>query len=249
MNTFLGYPPAITRPAGPFGQFVTDPSCLFDPTTHSFFLDALTLEVDPVTGDFTGDNHLDIAVTNDPTGTWAVYRLDVTDDGTSGTPVHPHCPCLGDYPHMGVDANGFYITTNEYSFFGPEFNSAQIYAFSKRALSRQDADVLVTQFDTTGADKGNNGFTIWPAQSPAANQYSGAANGTEFFLSSNAAPEATGNDNETSKTIVTWSLSNTDSLDSSTPNPALSNTRVKVKQYSIPPASNQKAGSTPQPTV
>jgi hypothetical protein len=35
-----------------------------------------------------------------------------------------------------VDANGFFLTTNEYSFFGPEFNSAQIYAFSKRALAR-----------------------------------------------------------------------------------------------------------------
>ncbi len=102
----------------------------------------------------------------DPTGTWNIYRLDVTDDGTFGTPVHPNCPCIGDYPHIGVDANGFYITTNEYSFFGPEFNSAQIYAFSKRALARGDADVLVTQFDTTAADRGLNGFTIWPAQSP-----------------------------------------------------------------------------------
>ena len=91
----------------------------------------------------------------------------MTDDGTFGTPVHPHCPCIGDYPHIGVDGNGFYLTTNEYSFFGPEFNSAQVYAFSKRALARGDADVLVTQFDTTGADRGLNGFTIWPAQSPA----------------------------------------------------------------------------------
>ena len=101
-------------------------------------------------GDLTGDNHLDIAVAADPTGTWNIYRLDVTDDGTNGTPVHPNCPCIGDYPHIGVDANGFYLTTNEYSFFGTEYNSAQIYAFSKRALARGDADVLVTQLDTTG---------------------------------------------------------------------------------------------------
>jgi hypothetical protein len=245
LNTFFGYQPAIVRPAGPFGQFVTDPSCLFDPTTHSFFLDVLTLEVDPATGAFTGDNHLDIAVTKDPTSTWNIYRLDVTDDGTNGTPVHPNCPCLGDYPHMGVDANGFYLTTNEYSFFGPEFNSAQVYAFSKRALSRGDASVLVTQFDTTAADQGRNGFTIWPAQSPTAAQFSPAANGSEFFLSSNAAQEATGNTNGQSNSIVTWSLTNTRSLDSSAPNLSLNNTRVKVTKYSIPPAANQKAGSTP----
>jgi hypothetical protein len=245
LNTFFGYPAEIDRATGIQGPFITDPSCLFDPTTKSFFLVALTLEVVPETGDFTGDNHLDIAVSKDPLGTWNIYHLDVTDDGTNGTPVHPHCPCLGDYPHMGVDANGFYLTTNEYSFFGPEFNSAQVYAFSKKALARGDASVLVTQFDTTGVDKGRNGFTIWPAQSPTAGDFSRAANGTEFFLSSNAAQEATGDDSGTSNTIVTWNLTNTRSLDTNHPNVALNNTRVRVKTYSVPPPATQKAGSIP----
>ena len=169
----------------------------------------------------------------------------MTDDGTAGTPVHPNCPCIGDYPHIGVDSRGFYLTTNEYSFFGPEFNSAQIYAFSKRASARSDADVLVTQFDTTAADAGLNGFTIWPAQSPTIADYSSSARGTEFFLSSNAAEEATGTPDYISNSIVTWSLTNTASLDSRTPNPRLSNTRVAVDTYSLPPPANQKAGSVP----
>jgi hypothetical protein len=163
-----------------------------------------------------------------------------------GTPVHPHCPCIGDYPHIGVDANGFYLTTNEYSFFGPEFNSAQIYAFSKRALARGDADVLVTQFDTTGADRGFNGFTVWPAQSPTTGDYAREAGGTEFFLSSNAAEEANGvPGGQPSHSIVTWSLSNSRSLDSAHPNLALANTRVGVRTYAPPPPSNQKAGPFP----
>jgi hypothetical protein len=245
LNTFLGYPAAINRTTGVRGQFVTDPSCLYDPTTKSFFLTVLTLEVVPETGAFTGDNHLDIAVAKDPTSTWNIYRLDVTDDGTFGTPVHPHCPCIGDYPHIGVDANGLYLTTNEYSFFGPEFNGAQVYAFSKRALARGDADVLVTQFDTTDADRGLNGFTIWPAQSPSVDQYSRAAGGTEFFLSSNAAPEATETDVNSSNSIVTWSLTNTRSLDTAHPNVTLNDSRVRVNRYAIPPASNQKPGSVP----
>ena len=244
LNTLFGYPPSIDRTTGISGPFVTDPTCLYDPTTKTFFLVILTLEQTP-DGNFTGDNHLDIAVAKDPTGTWNIYRLDVTDDGTFGTPVHPHCPCLGDYPHIGVDSNGFYITTNEYSFFGPEFNSAQIYAFSKRALARGDADVLVTQFDTTAADQGRNGFTIWAAQSPSDREYARDQRGTEFFLSSNAAEEATGTTVGMSNSIVTWSLTNTRSLDSATPNPQLSNTRVGVRTYSLPPRSNQKAGSVP----
>jgi hypothetical protein len=245
LNTLFAYAPAIDRSTGLRGPFVTDPTCLYDPTTKTFFLVILTLEVVPATGAFTGDNHLDIAVAKDPTKTWNIYRLDVTDNGTFGSPIHPHCPCLGDYPHIGVDSRGFYITTNEYSFFGPEFNSAQIYAFSKRALARGDADVLVTQFDTTGADRGLNGFTIWPAQSPSADQYSEDADGTEFFLSSNAAEEATGQPTGSSTSIVTWSLSNTGSLDSASPDPQLHNTRVGVDTYSLPPPSNQKPGPIP----
>jgi hypothetical protein len=205
----------------------------------------LTLETTPDEGDFTGQNHLDIAVTADPTGTWNVYRLDVTDDGTNGTPVHPNCPCIGDYPHIGVDANGFYLTTNEYSFFGPEYNSAQIYAFSKRALARGDADVLVTQIDTTGADNGLPGFTIWPAQSPTTDDYDTSQRGTAYFLSSNAAEEATGTDENVSDTIVTWSLTNSRSLDTAAPDVRLHDTRVGVRTYSLPPKANQKVGPVP----
>ena len=245
LNTFLGYPAAIDRTTGVFGPFVTDPTCLYDPTTRSFFLTTLTLDVDPDSGAFLGTNHIDIAVTRAPTSRWTVYRLDVTDDGSNGTPVHPNCPCIGDYPHIGVDANGFFLTTNEYSFFGPEYNSAQVYAFSKRALARRDANVLVTQFDTTGADRGRNGFTIWPAQSPSTRDYARQARGTEYFLSSNAAEEATGTDDYVSRSIVTWSMTNTASLDSRSPRLRLRNTRVGVDEYSLPPLSNQKPGPVP----
>jgi hypothetical protein len=145
-----------------------------------------------------------------------------------------------------VDSRGFYLTTNEYSFFGPEFNSAQIYAFSKRALARTDADVIVTQFDTTGLDRGQPGFTVWPAQSPVDGQYNRDEGGTEFFLSSNAAEEASGVPGGTTSTsIVTWSLTNTRSLDTASPDPRLHDTRVRVSPYSPPPLSNQKAGPFP----
>ena len=138
-NSFYGYPPAINRTTLVRGPFVTDPSCLFDTDTQRWFHVVLTLETVPATGAFTGVNHLDIAVSNtsSPLGTWTIYRLPVQDDGTQGTPDH-QCslgPCIGDYPHIGADSTGFYISTNEYSFFGPEFKAAQIYAFSKAALA------------------------------------------------------------------------------------------------------------------
>ena len=257
LNTFFGYPAQFNRSTGLQGPFVTDPSCYFDKPTQRWFMDELTLEVDPVTGDFLGPNHLDLAVskTADPTGPFTIYRIPVQDDGTQGTPNH-HCStgpfritpptnpfaCIGDYPHIGADANGFYITTNEYSLFGPEFKAAQIYAFSKSALASGAASVAVTQFDTIGAVNGNPGFTVWPATTPG-DQYANDRGGTEYFLSSDAAAEANGKG--VSNDLIVWAFTNTQSLNTASPALSLSNTVLSVNLYAIPPQSNQKAGDFP----
>ena len=196
-------------------------------------------------------NHLDLAVsqTADPTGSWNIYRVDVTNDGTNSGGVNP-CPCLGDYPHIGADANGFYITTNSYPWATNGFDGAQIYAFSKAQLAAGSSSVTMVHLDTFGmvnapSDAGSTqpGFTVWAAQSPA-NQFNADNGGTEFFLSSNAADEATHpvagfGGNYVSNQLVQWSLTNTSSLDTSSPALALSNRIVKVETYAIPPKQQQ----------
>jgi hypothetical protein len=253
LNTFYGYPAAINRTTGARGPEITDPSCLYDNDTQRWFHIVLTLDVDPASGAFLGSNHLDIAVSksSDPTGAWTIYRLPVQDDGTDGTPNHGCSlgPCIGDYPHIGADKNGFYATTNEYSFFGPEFKSAQIYAFSKKALAANAAVVSVVQFDTTASVKSNAGiqpgFTVWPANSPAG-VYNGSANGTELFMSSNAAEEANGvSGGSFSNEVVLWALSNTKSLNTSSPNLNLNNKVLDSEVYGIPPKADQKVGNFP----
>jgi hypothetical protein len=241
LNQFYGVPSAFVRPDGPFGPNLFDVTCVFDPGTGTFFHVADDLEVDAVTGDLTGRAFLDIAVTKNPLGSWKVYRLDVTDDGAAGTPVHAGCPCFGDYPHVGVDAHGFYISTNEFSLFGPEFDGAQVYAFSKAELARQADQVHVTQFDTSGADGGNGGFTVWPAQSPSAADFDRGSGGTAYFLSSNAVFTDAG----VSRQIVAWSLTGTSTLGRQHPTARLHDKRVRVGRYSVPPPVVQKAGPTP----
>src|ERR671931_335179 len=45
LNSFYGYPPALDRAHGNVrGEFVTDPSCLYDAATQRFFVLALTLD-------------------------------------------------------------------------------------------------------------------------------------------------------------------------------------------------------------
>jgi len=265
LNGFLGYAPEINRTTGVFGPEVTDPSCVYDGATGHWFLVVFTIDQTPG-GDFTGTNHLDLAVSNttDPTGSWTIYRIPTQDDGTDGTPNH-HCSpgtstganvtnptaCFADYPHIGFDANGIYLTTNEYSFFGPEFHGAQVYALSKKQLAALPANITVTQFDTHGLDKFGfalNGFTLWPSTTPGGGG-DPSAGGTEYFLSSNAGAEAHDRGDGTSVSepstqLLVWALTNTSSLGTS-PALTLSNTEVNVGVYAPPPSAKQKSGNQP----
>src|SRR5947208_6020953 len=257
LNSFYGYAPAIDRAHGNVrGPFVTDPTCLYDAATQRFFVVVLTLETTPA-GAFTHVNHLDIAVsqTANPTGSWNIYRVDVTNDGTNTGGVNPG-PYLGDYPHIGADANGFYVTTNAYPWCCNGFAGAQIYAFSKAQLAAGAADVTMQHIDTSGmvnapSDAGATqpGFTVWPAQSPGANNFRTDNGGTEFFLSSNAADEATHpvagtGGNYVSNQIVLWTLKNTSSLDSSWPALDLSSKVLASNTYAIPPKQGQPGAGT-----
>lgn len=252
LNTFYGYPAAINRTTGARGPFVTDPSCYYDQATQRWFHVVLTLEVNPSGGAFLGQNFLDIAVSAsaDPTGAWTVYHLDVSDNGQNGTPDH-HCAggwCLGDYPHIGADAHGFYITTNEYPFFADGFHGAQLYALSKSALASGASSIAVTQIDTANSFGANPGFTVWPATSPGLNSFALGQGGTEYFLSSDAAEEAHVGDGSytgTSTDLLVWALTNTSSLDSATPSLGLSTRTLTVGAYGIPPKADQKSGPAP----
>src|ERR1041385_8047482 len=260
LNSFYGYPPAIDRTTGGRGQFVTDPSCLYDAQTQRFFVLVLTLDPQvpgPCQGVFSCVNHLDLAVskTSDPTGLWNIYRIDVTNDGTNTGGANPG-PYLGDYPHIGADANGFYITTNAYPWHENGFSGAQIYALSKAQLAAGAASVTMQHIDTSGmvnavseAGSTQPGFTVWPAQSPGSSQFNTSNSGTEYFLSSNAADEAQkpvsgAAGSRTSNQLVVWTLTNTSSLNTASPALNLTNKILSVNQYGVPPKAQQPGTGT-----
>ena len=252
LNTFYGYPAAINRTTGAEGPEVTDPSCLFDQDTQRWFHVVLTLDRVGTTSALAGPNHLDIAVSDsaNPLGSWTIYRIPAQNDGTDGTPDHGcvattstglvHGPCLGDYPHIGADATGFFLTTNEFSLFGPGFFGAQIYAMSKHALAAGAPSVAVFLFNTgdgTAPPDGFPGHTVWPAQSPDGS----GGGGTEYLLSSDAVFSST----RSSSRIRLWSITGTGSLDSSSPSISLSSTYIPVAPYAVPGKANQKPGDFP----
>ena len=253
LNTFFRYPAAINRATGAFGPDVIDPVCHYDPDNNRFMLAITTLYHVGTTSAFNGKNSIDLAVSNtgDPRGAWTIYHVPAQNDGTDGTPNHGCTldgttpgPCFQDYPHIGGDANGVYITTNEYDLFGPSFNAAQVFAFSKAQLAAHPSSLTLTLVENLNVD-GSPGFTVWPATSPAG-QYSSEANGTEYFLSSIAGDGSeTGNPTGTARRIGMWALTNTASLNSSTPALGITSRLTNSETYVFPPKSDQKPGDIP----
>jgi hypothetical protein len=242
LNTFFGLAAqndrsiALGEP-GRFGPSLTDPKCYYDSDTGRFFLTVAEYDVNSASDAPTGPSAVLIAVsqTSDPTRNWNRFSLNTTDDGTGGTPLHSNCPCLPDQPLIGADANGFYVTTNE---FGPitdlanaSFNGAQIYALSKTALENGTTPSVV-QFENPKLAEGIS-YSVQPATSPNG-QYERAAGGTEYFLS---ALQFTGTaDNR----IAAWAITNTRSLNQATPKVILSLDVVRSEDYAFPPDATQK---------
>ena len=183
LNAFFNLAPNILRTTPPvFGPFLSDPKLYFDAPTGRFFLTVLEIDVDPSTRSFLPHAAVLLAVSRsgDPTGTWNLFSIDTTDN--TGTPDHANCPCFGDQPLIGADANGFYISTNEFPLFVAGFNGAQVYAMSKAALA---AGKLPTVVHFSGLPLAEGiAFSIQPATVPPGGSFESAAGGTEYFLSS-----------------------------------------------------------------
>ncbi|HEY7525392.1 MAG TPA: hypothetical protein VIA82_00950 [Candidatus Limnocylindria bacterium] len=240
INDFFNLSPEVIRTATPkYGEFTSDPKCYFDSNVDRWFVTILELDVDPATGGFTGGSHLMIAVSTsgNPTGTFNIFSLDTTNDGTNGTPTHDNCPCFGDQPLIGADANGFYITTNEFPVFAAGFNGANVYAMSKPALAAGSAGTVVALYEPTLAE--GQAYSLQPTTTPPGAAFASTHNGTEYFLS------ALEFDGKGDRRIALWALTNTASLGAATPSVTMRVDIVHSELYSPPPVVNQRRGPTP----
>ncbi len=241
MNSFFGLPVAINRTTGERGPFLSDPKCLYDAGTNRFFL--TVLEEDPAPS-VRAHTLIAVSQTSSPTGSWFLYSIDATDDGLNGTPSNPDCPCFGDQPLIGANADGFFISTNEFPSFVGGFNGAQVYAMSKSGLVSGVAEKVVHINAGTIAtpDAGGIWYSIQPSTTPPGSPTGkGQDKNTEYFLSAlqfGPAPL----DNR----IAVWSLGNTSALVSGNPSAIkLDHTVIASETYGQPPDARQKAGPYP----
>jgi hypothetical protein len=224
-NRLFGLGPAIDRTQTPnvYGVYTTDMRVFFDQDTNRWFVLQRSQDEDS-SGNPLNQSHIYLAVssTADPAGDYHIYTMDTSNVG------NPGCPCVDDYPAIGTDRYGFYISSNEYSLFDPTspfFNDATILAVSKADLAAGIATPSATRFVMpyfTGYE-----FTVQPAATPPGASPFLASGGVEFFVSS----YPVGFDNN----LALWALSNTASLQSPTPNLLLTQTTIPTLAHVPPP--------------
>ncbi|MFL5655601.1 MAG: hypothetical protein ACJ8CB_15670 [Ktedonobacteraceae bacterium] len=218
-----------TRIAGPFNvnrlfndgfkQFTSDPRCFYDKTTNTWFAVILFISSNSQVG------RIDLSVnpTGNPTTPWTTYRINTTDLG------NPGCPCFGDQPLLGIDQDNIYVSTNEFSILGPQFNGAQIYAISKSELVALAKSVHYVHFGDLSI-----GGTIAASVQPA---ISFGQPGAEYFMNS-LDPNGTFNNR-----IGVWAMTNRQAV-SQGGTPTLSRVVITSEPYGVPPAAVQKGSSS-----
>jgi hypothetical protein len=252
LNSFFGLAPAVSNNGRTttFGPSLSDPRCYYDAQTQRWFVTILEIDVNPTTGAFGYRSSELIAVsqTSDPTGSYGLFSIDATNDGSDGTPSQPNCPCLGDQPRIGADANGFYISTDSYPIQGLfNSNGGMVYAMSKQGLAAAATGSAppppVVSIDIGAVIIGGYpANAVQPAETPQGGRY---ATDREYFLSTpdfNGFATAGG---AGAKAVVLWTLLGTSTLSSSPSGVTLTDAIVPSEPFTPPVDATQKPGPHP----
>jgi hypothetical protein len=236
-SAYKVYRPDGTVVTGPFNvngpfdegltEFTSDPRCTYDAATNTWFASILFINA---AGNQSFED-LAVNTSGDPTKLWTVYRINTTDIGGSTGPKHPGCPCLGDQPRMGIDSHNVYISTDEFSILGTQYNGPQIYAIAKSSLVNPGPPSTPAHF--VHFDNLSIGGMVPIAVQPAI-VGSGAA---EYFMNS-LDPNGTFD-----QRIGVWAMTNLASV-ASGGTPKLSSVVTQSEAYAIPPAAEQKGSSS-----
>lgn len=227
-NQLFGVSPAINYSNGVNGVFPTDMRVFYDAGINRWFVLQRAQDND-IFGNLlsTSKYYLAVSQTGNPTATYNIYVMDTTNTSL------PACPCVADYPQIGADQYGLYISANQYQSLYDTYVAASILAISKAGLESGVAKPAAYKFNVpfTAGDE----FTIQPAVTPPGGSYFLANGGVEYFVSTN---KTSGN------AVALWALSNTSSL-AINPNPLLTKISVPTLNYSLPPVATQPEGFRP----
>jgi len=150
---------------GPLGIGMSDPQVLYDAAADRFYASIIdTFDVNRV--------NFAVTATNDPTGTWFIYRVIANCN-----PTAPYGPCspassntLPDQPYIGYSSDKFLIAVNDFDITTGLFIGAQYWILNKAEMlsgctaptscpNGRNIDALTNVVTTS-----NNHWAIRPAQ-------------------------------------------------------------------------------------
>jgi hypothetical protein len=202
----------------------SDPRCLFDPSTQSFYFTEIGYPV--ATGpSSTGNNTVDDVLVINSRGA-AAYQFDTSLGGT----------CFGDQPKTGFDNNAVIISTDEYcGATDSNYEGALTLVISKPELVSEA---------TTVSDAALGPVSL--AGDPVVGLDPAIDTGTPTAYLVNSVPFlASGDNNAVGDTLGLWTLSNTRSVTTGVGVPALTSQVLPSEPYAFPvPAPSTGNGST-----
>lgn len=229
-NELFKVAPAIDRISGDNGVYPTDMRLFYDHAIDRWFVVQRAQDYDLV-GNPLNSSHLYMAVsqTGNPTGAYNIYTMNTTNSS------RPGCPCYSDFPQIGADQYGVYLSVDEYDTSFGFFVGVRIFAIAKASLvanapSPKMQEIVVPRF--TGFEA-----TVRPAMTPPGAVYATARGGVQFFLSTQSLGFG---DNR----FGLWALTNTASLNT-TPDLTLMQTVVPGLPYTFPDLAVQRPGPLP----
>ena len=200
----------------------SDPRCLFDPSTQSFYFTQISF---PPSGPVNGllENTVnDVLVINSHGA--ATYQFDSSLSGQ----------CLGDQPKVGFDNNALVISTDEYCGQNQVELGAIVQVISKSQLASEASTVNFTNSGLLSL-AGNPVVGLDPAINP----------GTSTGYLVNSVPFLPdGSNNPVGNTLGLWTLGNTASVTSQNGTPTLTSKVLRSEPYAFPvPAPSTGSGA------
>ncbi len=142
---------------------LSDPRVIFDKSSQRWFAVEITYPFDAEGSAIPNDVLIAVSKTSDPTQGWRGYRIAGTDPGTNPDPAGGATGFFVDYPLLGVNAKGVYVTTNNYKFNASigdfSIDSVNMYMVNRADLISGKAP-RVGRF--SGLDYNRYGYTQQP---------------------------------------------------------------------------------------
>ena len=130
-------------------QFISDPRVVYDESTGHFIMEALYID----NANESSFVLLATSNTSNPTGGWEKHIIDVTETENGQR-------LWGDFPGLGWDADGIYITLNMFDFSAVGgFHHASLITINKKAAEDGNASTFTSYHVQFSSDD----FTVQPA--------------------------------------------------------------------------------------